>query len=552
VSRQKTSGRSKLGRYFGAFNFLGVVLGIIFVDLSLLPSLLPRGWVLQGVLSAVLFCIGYGLGTLVSYLIRKFEPKEPRPDGKKQFKLYTYIVLGISFIVFLLVGAHLQREVRGLVGQPTDPVYHLLGTVLLAVLLTALILLISRSIRTLYHWLGRLIDRVLPKGLAYLLGFALTVFLIVGFVNGFLLNGLMDALNQSFSVKNGTTNEGVVKPTAPELSGSPQSLIPWDTLGRQGRNFIGEAESTKKLSDFNHTQATQPIRVYSGLESADSTEARAQLAVKDMKRAGAFDRKIIVVVTTTGTGWVDEEGVVPIEYMYNGDSAIVAMQYSYLPSWLSFLVDQSKARDAGNELYNAVYDESLSIPEGARPKIVVFGESLGSFGGESAFSNLAAFKSTSDGAVWAGPPNFNTLWRKVVNGRDAGSPEILPIYQNGETVRFAAKHSDFKRPDKTWSSPKVAYLQNPSDPIVWWSPKLLFEKPDWLSEPRGADVSSHTVWLPIITFWQVSGDMVFSTGVPDGHGHKYGKLPTDAWGYVAPSDGWTPQKTEDLKRALGG
>jgi uncharacterized membrane protein len=154
--------------------------------------------------------------------------------------------------------------------------------------------------------------------------------------------------------------------------------------------------------------------------------------------------------------------------------------------------------------------------------------------------------------VWAGPPNFNTLWRKVVNGRDAGSPEILPIYQNGETVRFAAKPADFKRPDKTWSSPKVAYLQNPSDPIVWWSPKLLFEKPDWLSEPRGADVSSHTVWLPIITFWQVSGDMVFSTGVPDGHGHKYGKLPTDAWGYVAPSDGWTPQKTEDLKRALGG
>jgi uncharacterized membrane protein len=552
VTRLLTTGRTKLGRYFGAYNFLGVIVGIIFVDLSFLPSLLPRGWVLQGVLAAVLFCIGYGLGALLSHIIRKFGSKEPKPVRKKQISRYTYIVLAVTLVVFLALGAHWQRQVRQLVNQPADPPYYVLGVIVVALLLTMLILLISRSIRTFYHWLARQIDRLLPRAVSYVLGLALTIIIVVGLINGFLLNGVMNALNESFSVRNGTTDSGVTKPTAPELSGSPKSLIPWDSLGRQGRNFIGETESIKKLSDFNHAPAVQPIRIYSGLESADSTEARAKLAVEDMKRAGAFDRQIIVVATTTGTGWVDEEGVVPIEYMYDGDSAIVAMQYSYLPSWLSFLVDQSKARDAGNALYDAVYNESLSMPVGLRPKIVVFGESLGSFGGESAFANLSAFKSTSSGAVWAGPPNFNTLWRKVTNGRDTGSPEILPIYQDGETVRFAARPADLQRPAQPWSSPKVAYLQNPSDPIVWWSPKLLFEKPDWLSEKRGADVSTATTWLPIISFWQVSGDMVFSTGVPDGHGHKYGKLPTDAWSYVAPSDGWTSAKTEDLKAALGG
>src|SRR4029079_1109278 len=131
------------------------------------------------------------------------------------------------------------------------------------------------------------------------------------------------------------------------------------------------------------------IRIYSGLESASTIQDRANLAVADLKRAGGFQRQIIEVVTTTGTGWVDEEGAKPIEYMYNGNSAIVSMQYSYLPSSLSFLVDKQKALDAGKELYNAVYNELLSLPANDRPKIVVFGESLGSFGGEAAFSNLA-------------------------------------------------------------------------------------------------------------------------------------------------------------------
>jgi uncharacterized membrane protein len=85
---------------------------------------------------------------------------------------------------------------------------------------------------------------------------------------------------------------------------------------------------------------------------------------------------------------------------------------------------------------------------------------------------------------------------------------------------------------------------------VWWSPQLLFNKPGWLKEKRGADVSSATHWLPIITFWQVSGDMMFSTGVPDNHGHKYGMMPTDAWSYVVPPDGWTTQQTQALKAFL--
>jgi uncharacterized membrane protein len=544
--------QSRFKAYFSSFNFLGTVVGAFFVYLGFWPSLLPRGWVLQGVVSGVLFCFGYGIGLIVSNFIRKFKPDEPNQQQKNQIKLYIYIVLVVAYVAALILGFHWQQEVRKLVDQSPEYSFSVIGTTLVALLLVALILLISRSIRSLFSLLNRLINKYIPKAVAYTAAWVITLLLVVGVLNGIIFSGAVNILNEAYGTKNGTTDKGIVQPTSAQLSGSQQSLIAWNTLGRQGRTFIGKTPTTSQLSDFNQTPSVQPVRVYSGLDSASSTKERADLAVADLKRAGGFDRKIIVVVTTTGTGWVDEEGVKPVEYMYNGNSAIVSMQYSFLPSSLSFLVDQQKAKDAGNALYNAVYNEALNIPEASRPKVVVFGESLGSYGGEAAFANEASFRSTTDGAVWAGPPNFNILRKTVTANRDKGSPEILPVYKNGEIVRFADKAEDLKSPNKPWGQPRAVYLENASDPIVWWSPSLIFNKPDWLNEKRGSDVSSSTTWFPIVTFWQVSADMAFSTGVPDGHGHKYGKLPTDAWSYVAPPEGWTPQKTEALKTELGG
>jgi uncharacterized membrane protein len=536
--------------YFGALSFLGFVAGMIFVCLGFWPTLLPRGWILQGVLSAILFCFGYAIGVILSHFYRKFKPQENMTGTKRSIKRYTYIALVLAYILMLIVGFNWQQDVRKLVGQSPEYSFSVVGTTVVAFLLVAFILLIARSIRSLYGWLKRLIDRHIPKAIAYTLAWAITALLVVWLLNGLLLTKSMEVLNQAYGVKNGTTDTGIVQPTDPHFSGSPASLIPWSTLGRQGRKFIGLAPTTAQISKFSNIPATQPIRIYSGLESSSDIQKRADLAVSDLKRAGGFQRKIIVVVTTTGTGWVDEEGVKPVEYMYNGDDAIVSMQYSYLPSSLSFLVDQQKAKDAGNKLYDAVYNQALTIPKEQRPKIVVFGESLGSYGGEAAFANEASFKSTTDGAVWAGPPNFNILRKTATANRDSGSSEILPVYKKGTNIRFAYVPADFKKPATQWDSPKAVYLENPSDPIVWWSPHLLYSKPDWLKEPRGADVSSNVHWLPIITFWGVSGDMVFSTGVPDGHGHKYGKMPAEAWSYVAPPAGWTQDQTAALKSAL--
>jgi uncharacterized membrane protein len=141
------------------------------------------------------------------------------------------------------------------------------------------------------------------------------------------------------------------------------------------------------------------------------------LAVKDLERTGAFDRKYLLVVTTTGSGWVDPALVDTFEYLSGGDSATVAMQYPYLPSWISYLVDQSKAREAGRALFDAVYGAWSQLLPDQRPKLLVAGESLGSFGGETAFSGHG-HKYTSE---------YVDGWNAVMQPADITSQDLTDL-----------------------------------------------------------------------------------------------------------------------------
>jgi uncharacterized membrane protein len=235
--------------------------------------------------------------------------------------------------------------------------------------------------------------------------------------------------------------------------------------------------------------------------------------------------------------------------MYDGDTAVAAIQYSYLPSWISFIADQAVAQEAGRDLFNDVYDTWHDLPASHRPKLVVFGESLGSFGGEGAFSGTEDIQDRTSGVLWVGPTNSNVLWQRFVSAREPGTPEWLPVYRGGQTVRFANKPADLDPASPTWQQPRVVYLQNASDPIVWWSWQLAFHRPAWLTGQRGPDVSSSMHWYPLVTFWQVSADLALSTAVPPGHGHSYGMLDgASAWASIIPPPGWTAGQTAAVAR----
>ena len=77
----------------------------------------------------------------------------------------------------------------------------------------------------------------------------------------------------------------------------------WDSLGYQGRNFVATGPHAHELTELNARPAKEPIRIYAGLQSADSTEGRVAVVLSELQRTHAFDRKVLVIIPTTGTGW---------------------------------------------------------------------------------------------------------------------------------------------------------------------------------------------------------------------------------------------------------
>ena len=506
--------------------------GLVFACLSFTPSLLPRGGLIQGIICGITAAIGYGLGVLAASIWRAFPDREPRQPPRWAWTVF-FIAGPVLFAASFGLGQYWQYEIRQLMGVTDYSIPLAVAEPFVAALVFVLFLLIGRGLRGLYRWLAKLLNRWIGRRAARGIGWVVVVGLTYLVVSGLLLQGFVSLMNNAYSLRDTKTAEGVHKPSTSLRSGGPGSYIPWDSLGWQGRNFIGKGPSVSDMAEFSGHPAMAPIRIYAGLASADGPEAQAALAVRDLQRAGGFQRKNLVVVTTTGSGWVDPALVDSLEYLSNGDCATVAIQYSYLPSWISYLVNQSKALAAGRALFDAVYGAWAKLPPGDRPKLYVAGESLGSFGGEAAFTGENDLANRTSGALFVGPPNFNTLFRAFSDHRDPGSPEIQPVYQDGRIVRFSnAPGQGIPPAGEPWNGSRILYLMHPSDPIVWWSPHLIFSEPDWISEPPGKDVLKTMFWVPFVTFWEVTADLPFATGVPGGHGHKYTAEYVDGWNAV--------------------
>ena len=529
------------------YTFTGTAAGMLLLWLSLTPSLLPRGPLFQGIVSGAAGAIGYGLGVLVVWLIR-FMQSRPDSPAPPRWAWPILVALGaLGLVLGIVYFRYWQDHVRDLMGVPRLHWYNYIQAGLLAVVLLFVFVEIGQLIGRLVRFLARQLGRIAPPRVSSVVTVILVLTVGIALLNGVVVRGGMSVLNKTFSAVNDEMDPNHPPPTTPLRSGGPGSLVSWETMGHQGRIFMRGGPTVAQLTEFNGSPATEPIRAYAGLNSAKGIRATAELAARELEREGGLKRKVIAVATTTGTGWINAAEADSLEYMYNGDTAIVSMQYSFLPSWLSFLVDKENARQAGQALFEAVDKRVRALPEAQRPKIVVFGESLGSFGGEAPFLSPNNIIARTDGALFSGPTFQNTMRDDITDNRDPGSPEWLPIFDDGANVRFAARPDNLARPDAPWGSPRIAYLQHASDPIAWFNPNLLFAEPDWLREPRGYDVSGDMNWIPVVTFLQVSADMAVAVDVPDGHGHRYVKDVVNAWAAVMQPPGWTPEKTERLR-----
>jgi len=534
------------------FSGPGLVVASAFFALSLFSSLLPRSGLFQGVVSGITVMIGYGLGVLGEWAWNYLGL--PKTEGRTR-KITAGVILAINGLLILSAMWHhvgWQNDVRSLFGM--DPISPIVWLTIVAVTIpiAALILIIARSIRRLFRLLAGWLNRRLSRRLSRLLGGLAVILLAWLFLTGVVENGFFAAANRMFAPRDTATTEGVEQPDSASRSGSPQSLAAWDTLGRQGRSFVGTGPTVDELNAYHGSGAQEPVRVYVGLKSADSIEEQAALALEELKRTNAFDREVLIVATTTGTGFLDPNAVDPLEYVYNGDSAIVGVQYSYLPSWISLLADQEVTKETSQVVFDTIHAYWTTLPASSRPELYLYGLSLGSFGVESILTSINIINEPINGALLSGPPFVNELHSDLVADRDDGSPASLPIYENGRTVRFTAEENALDVPTSDWDHTKIIYLQHASDPVVFFSWDLAFGYPDWLLEgQRGPDVSDDMVWIPIVTMWQVALDLPAAGSVPEGYGHLYTKAANiDAWVGLTEPDDWTDADSAALKEFL--
>jgi len=538
-----------------------VAFGALFFCLSLTPSLLPRDWLFQGLIGGLTAAIGYGIGTFLAKMVRRFVLRRRKwwpPSKRVRHVLKTVIVAASATACVLMVipAAAWQRQVSAVMGMEGPNTLGYMRTLIIAVLVGSVCVGAARVLLDLIKTMARFFIRRwhLHDETALFIGSAIVVVLAITLINGVLIRGFLAGANRVFQPQNTTTRAGIVQPRQPERSGSPASYAPWETLGFQGRNFVATGPHADQLTRLNGRPAREPIRVYVGLNTADTDDSRMAVMLSELERTGAFDRKVLVIVPTTGTGWINPVAARSLEMMYNCDTALVGSQYSFLPSWISFLGDREKSMESGRMMINAIHDRWLQLPADHRPKLMLYGESLGSMAGQGAFGWLPDIARMGFSSVlWVGPPDASPLWKAITVRRDPGTPEIEPRYDNGRTVRFSQSTgpADIRRDtDSPWEGTRVLFLQHPSDPIVWWSEDLLLNRPEWLKEPPGRDRTASMRWYPIITFWQVAADMTNASSVPGGHGHNYGDLVLDGWAAVAPPDGWTPNDTERIRIAL--
>ncbi|MET1003777.1 MAG: alpha/beta-hydrolase family protein [Acidimicrobiia bacterium] len=314
-----------------------------------------------------------------------------------------------------------------------------------------------------------------------------------------------------------------IAPPDANVSGSYESLVPFDTLSRAGRRYVWTHLTPDVIAAvMGETVTETPIRAYVGLGSADDGESRVELTMRELERTGAFERAWLLVASPTGTGYVNYAAVSIMELLSRGDCATVAVQYSARPSPLSLdrVVD---GRRQTRSLMRALRDRLAQIPEGKRPKVVLFGESLGAWTSQDAFvdhGTQGLVDTGVDYAIWIGTPNFSK-WKERVLFDDG--PEIdrslIGVFNDiGEWNATPAAERERIR---------YVMITHYDDGVAMFGPSLAIQAPEWLgpSETRPAPVPKGMRWVPTTTFFQVLVDMKNAANVVPGvfaaKGHDY-------------------------------
>lgn len=521
---------------------------------ALQPSLLPRPLMFLVILSALGVVGGYALGALISWLlnlnswIRMHHPK----------RWLAWVLVGIVWLPSLLftpIAITWQAEQQSELDMPST-LPGSLGLVGFTLVVSVVFLLIGRSLRLLTATVARGFNQwIWPRHAEVVLSRAKVRFTRVGVAFIFVgvaaigLGAGFNWLVDSYNTTNGSV-AGQSPDRVGENSGGTDSLVAWETLGRQGRAFVGNPTPVSAISAVTGEPAVDPLRIYVGMEQGSTPDERSKLAVAELDRSGAWDREYLAIFVVTGTGWVDPNGVNSLEIVTGGDVTTVAIQYSAVPSWIGFVIDPATAMAQGASQVNTIVEAWRQQPEETRPKLILFGQSLGTFGSQAAWDQSATpvdVVKEIGKVIWIGPPAQSRLWEQWQADRSAG-PAWQPVIGDGDIARVFVTPGELTGAEPA-SGPSIAIAAHANDPVVYWSPSLFLTQPDWSEQPLGPGVDPHFRWIPGITYLSVGFDLI-SGGEPPEVGHNYSANIGPAVALTVNPPSWTAAKTQALQDAL--
>ncbi len=335
--------------------------------------------------------------------------------------------------------------------------------------------------------------------------------------------------------------------THPMVSGDPASLVSWDSLGREGRRHAvtyvrpeamtvrpplpggSVPEDLSIPTVMGEPARAHPVQVFVGLDSAPTPTERVELAIAEMDRTDAWSRSMLMLVSPTGTGYVNYVAVAAAQYLTRGDVASVTMQYSKRPSPLSL----GKVRDAREQnrlLWLRILGRVRAMPPDRRPTVVLFGESLGAHTSQDVllgWGTLGPQALGIDRALWIGTPAGSKWMREITGGpRPDVDPRLVAVVNDHEQFRSLG--------DEARATVRYVLLSHDNDGVTRFGLDLLSRRPVWLGpdRPRTEEVPGRSPrgippamrWRPVTTFFQLLVDMknaqVAGSYAPWGHDYR--------------------------------
>ena len=519
--------------------FLPFLLSLLFLAGSLTPSLIPRDWLVQGVLGGTVMALGYLIGRLIVTVWRLMD----LPPLNKSVAMAVYCVCGLPVVAVLLwclSKAHRwQNGIRERMGMALIDNTHTLQMLLVAFAVFAVFILIGYALQYTFGLLRDFLYRYMPARTANVAGFILTAFIVLFVTRNGVLDHVISGLDRSYTIGQALFDTAPPRPKGALVSGGQESLINWGAMGTPGRDYVLNGPKAADIAAFTGRDALQPIRVYAGLAQANTAQQRANIALAELKRVGGFEREVLIIALPTGTGWLDPGAMDTVEYMHNGDIATVSVQYSYLQSPLALILETESGLNQAKALISSVQSYWRTLPRYHRPRLYIHGLSLGAWSSMHGADLFALLNDPISGAFWAGPPFPSARWKSIMAKRDPNSPYVAPTIGNSRLVRFAS-HTKSPGGPTGWGDMRLVYLQYSSDPIVFYEPASLFRAPAWMNEPAASDVSTDLRFIPVITQFQLAVDMVLANTAPAGHGHAYyGPDYIRPWVAVTEPKNWT-------------